>query len=69
MSFFETDKDYSKKVRGKKLRKQLEEKAIRQMKARINRDINGNQFNLLVYRYDRLYFKQKQKNNNKNNIK
>ena len=46
MSFLETDKDYSKKLPGKKSRKELEDKAIRkvnslietkgQVKARIN---------------------------------
>ena len=39
MSFLEIDKNYSKNLRGKKSRKQLENKAIRQFKARINRDI------------------------------
>ena len=39
MSFFETDKDYSKKLRGKKSRQQLEDKAIRKIKARININI------------------------------
>ena len=37
MSFLETDKYYIKKLRGKKSRKQLEDKVIRQFKARINR--------------------------------
>ena len=37
MSFLETDKNYSKKLRRKKSRKQLEDKVIRQFKARINR--------------------------------
>ena len=32
MSLFKTDKDYSKKTRGKKLRKQLKGKIIRQIK-------------------------------------
>lgn len=39
MSFLEIDKNYSKSLRGKKSRRQLENKAIRQFKARINRDI------------------------------
>ena len=49
MSFLETDKDHSKNLPGKKSRKQLEDKAVRQIKfpdrkkkrqikARINRD-------------------------------
>ena len=37
MSFLETDKYYIKKLRGKKSRKQLEDKVIKQFKARINR--------------------------------
>lgn len=38
MSLFKTDKDYSKKkMRGNKSRKWLEDKIIRQIKARINR--------------------------------
>ena len=39
MSFLETDKDYRKKIRGKKLRKQLKDKIFRENKAKINRDI------------------------------
>ena len=39
MSFLETDKDYWKKIRGKKLRKQLKDKIFRENKAKINRDI------------------------------
>ena len=39
MSFFKPDKYYSKRIRGKKSRKQLEEKITKQIKARINRDI------------------------------
>ena len=38
LSFLRTEKDYSKQTRGKKSRKQLEDK-IRQIKARINKDI------------------------------
>ena len=37
MSFLETDKNYSKKLSRKKSRKQLEDKVIRQFKARISR--------------------------------
>ena len=37
--FFETDKDYSKQTCGKKSRKQLVDRIIRQIKARINRNI------------------------------
>ena len=36
---FETDKDYSKQTREKKSRKRLINKIIKQIKARINRDI------------------------------
>ena len=39
MSFFKRDKYYSKRIRGKKSRKQLEKKITKQIKARINRDI------------------------------
>ena len=42
MSFLETDKDYSKKLRGKISRKELEDKSIKQMETRINRDISKN---------------------------
>ena len=38
LSFLRTEKDYSKQTHGKKSRKQLEDK-IRQIKARINKDI------------------------------
>ena len=39
MSFLETDKYSRKKIRGKKLRKQLKDKIFRENKAKINRDI------------------------------
>ena len=39
LSFLRTEKDYSKQTCGKKSRKQLEDKIIRQIKARINKDI------------------------------
>ena len=39
MSSFEIAENYSTKLHEKKLMKQLEDKAIAQIKARINRDI------------------------------
>ena len=40
INFFETDKDYSKKLRGQKSRKQWEDKVITQIKTTKNRGIS-----------------------------
>ena len=39
MSFLKTNNEYSKKLRGKKSRKWLEDKSTRQIKAKINREL------------------------------
>ena len=57
MSFLERDKNYSIKRCGKKSRKQLEDKAVRQTKPRINRNLNTLiwAINLIIKRINRIF--------------